>query len=210
MGSVGTRAWVMLLMGRDHDDALFLQAKEAEASVLEEFVGKSGYASHGERVVAGQHLMQAASDIFLGYQQVTGPDGMSRDYYVRQLRDWKGSFEVEGSDPARSDQVRRGVRPGSGTGPRPLGRPDRHCQLSRQRPLFERQLPSSPKPTPTRTSGTTRPSRPQRPAVGSLWSRACRAGRRPGTVTSRRFPCRPGDTEHHQQHGHHRGVVSQP
>ncbi len=99
VGSVGTRAWILLLLGRDNDDPLFLQAKEAEASVLEEFVGRSGYATHGERVVAGQHLMQAASDIFLGYQQATGPDGATRDYYLRQLRDWKGSFEVEDSIP---------------------------------------------------------------------------------------------------------------
>ncbi len=99
VGSVGTRAWVLLLVGRDNDDPLILQAKEAEASVLEEFVGKSGYASHGQRVVAGQHLMQAASDIFLGYQQATGPDGVTRDYYLRQLRDWKGSFEVEEAIP---------------------------------------------------------------------------------------------------------------
>jgi uncharacterized protein (DUF2252 family) len=99
VGSVGTRAWVLLMVGRDQEDPLFLQAKEAEASVLEAFVGKSGYASHGERVVAGQHLMQAASDIFLGYQKVEGPDGVTRDFYVRQLRDWKGSFEVEESIP---------------------------------------------------------------------------------------------------------------
>ncbi len=99
VGSVGTRAWVVLMVGRDSDDPLILQAKEAEASVLEQFVGKSGYATHGERVVAGQHLMQAASDIFLGYQQTTGPDGVVRDYYIRQLRDWKGSFEIEGSIP---------------------------------------------------------------------------------------------------------------
>ena len=99
VGSVGTRAWILLMVGQGLDDPLILQAKEAEASVLEEFVGKSGYASHGARVVAGQHLMQAASDIFLGHQPVTGPDGVTRDYYVRQLRDWKGSFEVEGSIP---------------------------------------------------------------------------------------------------------------
>ena len=96
---MGTRAWILLLVGRDNDDPLFLQAKEAEASVFEEFVGKSGYANHGERVVAGQHLMQAASDIFLGWQQVEGPDGVNRDFYIRQLRDWKGSFEAEGSIP---------------------------------------------------------------------------------------------------------------
>jgi hypothetical protein len=100
VGSVGTRAWILLLIGRDNNDPLFLQAKEAEASVLEEFVGRSGYANHGERVVAGQHLMQAASDIFLGWQQAEGVDGVTRDYYLRQLRDWKGSFEVEGSIPA--------------------------------------------------------------------------------------------------------------
>jgi uncharacterized protein (DUF2252 family) len=99
VGSVGTRAWILLLVGKDNNDPLFLQAKEAEASVLEEFVGKSGYASHGERVVAGQHLMQAASDIFLGYEKVEAPDGVTRDFYLRQLRDWKGSFEIEGAIP---------------------------------------------------------------------------------------------------------------
>jgi hypothetical protein len=100
VGSVGTRAWVILLVGRDNDDSLLLQAKEAECSVLEEFVGASEYPTHGERVVAGQHLMQAASDIFLGFEQLLGPDGVTRDYYIRQLRDWKGSFDIEGSVPA--------------------------------------------------------------------------------------------------------------
>jgi len=99
VGSVGTRAWILLFQGRDGDDPLFLQAKEAEASVLEEFVGRSKYSSHGERVVAGQHLMQAVSDIFLGWQRVEGLDGISRDFYLRQLRDWKGSFEIEGAIP---------------------------------------------------------------------------------------------------------------
>jgi uncharacterized protein (DUF2252 family) len=99
VGSVGTRAWILLFEGRDGNDPLFLQAKEAEASVLEEFVGKSHYANHGERVVTGQHLMQAASDIFLGWQRVEGLDGVSRDFYLRQLRDWKGSFEIEGALP---------------------------------------------------------------------------------------------------------------
>jgi uncharacterized protein (DUF2252 family) len=99
VGSVGTRAWILLFQGRDSDDPLFLQAKEAEASVLEAFVGKSKYANHGERVVAGQLLMQAASDIFLGWQRVEGLDGFNRDFYLRQLRDWKGSFEMEGALP---------------------------------------------------------------------------------------------------------------
>ena len=99
VGSVGTRSWILLMTGLGNQDPLFLQAKEAEASVLEEFIGKSGYANHGARVVAGQHLMQAASDIFLGHQSFEGPDGVTRDFYVRQLRDWKGSFDIEGAIP---------------------------------------------------------------------------------------------------------------
>jgi uncharacterized protein (DUF2252 family) len=95
VGSVGTRAWILLLLGRDGQDPLFLQAKEAQESVLERFVGKSKYPNHGQRVVAGQRLMQAASDIFLGWQRVTGLDGQTRDFYVRQLRDWKGSADVD-------------------------------------------------------------------------------------------------------------------
>ena len=95
VGSVGTRAWILLMLGRDGDDPLFLQAKEAQESVLERFVGKSAYPNHGQRVVAGQRLMQAASDIFLGWQRVTGLDGQVRDFYLRQLRDWKGSAEVD-------------------------------------------------------------------------------------------------------------------
>jgi uncharacterized protein (DUF2252 family) len=99
VGSVGTRAWVILMLGRDDGDPLFLQAKEAEASVLEEFLGSSGKGSHGERVVHGQHLMQAASDIFLGWDRVKGVDGVERDYYIRQLRDWKGAALVEVMEP---------------------------------------------------------------------------------------------------------------
>jgi uncharacterized protein (DUF2252 family) len=96
VGSVGTRAWIVLLLGRDGQDPLLLQAKEAEESVLERFVGKSEYNNHGQRVVAGQRLMQAASDIFLGWERVSaGPGGRPQDYYVRQLRDMKGSAEVE-------------------------------------------------------------------------------------------------------------------
>jgi len=96
VGSVGTRAWIALLLGRDGDDPLFLQLKEAEASVLEEYLGKSEFTNHGERVVAGQHLMQATSDIFLGWVHVkAGIDGVARDFYGRQLKDWKGSAEIE-------------------------------------------------------------------------------------------------------------------
>jgi uncharacterized protein (DUF2252 family) len=95
VGSVGTRAWILLMLGRDDADPLFLQAKEAQESVLERFTGKSKYSNHGRRVVAGQRLMQAASDIFLGWQRVTGLDGQVRDFYLRQLRDWKGSADVD-------------------------------------------------------------------------------------------------------------------
>jgi uncharacterized protein (DUF2252 family) len=99
VGSVGTRAWILLMLGRDDQDPLFLQAKEAQASVLEPFVGKSHYAQHGQRVVEGQRLMQAASDIFLGWERFTGPDGVARDFYLRQLRDWKGSWAPEAMIP---------------------------------------------------------------------------------------------------------------
>ena len=95
VGSVGTRAWIFLFLGRQRQAPLFLQAKEAQASVLERFVGKSEYANNGQRVVEGQRLMQAASDIFLGWLRLKGLDGRTRDYYVRQLHDWKGSIEVE-------------------------------------------------------------------------------------------------------------------
>jgi uncharacterized protein (DUF2252 family) len=95
VGSVGTRAWIALLLGRD-EDPLFLQIKEAEASVLEEFLGPSEFSNHGERVVTGQRVMQAASDIFLGWLHVdSGLDDKPRDFYVRQLKDWKGSAEIE-------------------------------------------------------------------------------------------------------------------
>jgi hypothetical protein len=95
VGSVGTRAWIALLLGRDNDP-LFLQLKEAEASVLEEVLGPSEFANHGERVVTGQRLMQATSDIFLGWLHVeSGLDEKPRDFYGRQLKDWKGSAEIE-------------------------------------------------------------------------------------------------------------------
>ena len=95
VGSVGTRCYIVLLLGRDHSDPLFLQVKEAQESVLERFAGKSRYAYHGERVVTGQRLMQGATDIFLGWQQIKGLDRVTRDYYVRQFQDWKGSVDTE-------------------------------------------------------------------------------------------------------------------
>jgi len=100
VGSVGTRCWIVLMLGRDESDPLFLQVKEAAPSVLSRFVGASKYANQGQRVVAGQQLMQASSDIFLGWQRVPGLDGHSRDYYVRQLRDWKFSLDTDAMVPA--------------------------------------------------------------------------------------------------------------
>ena len=99
VGSVGTRCWIVLLLGRDETDPLFLQVKEAEESVLARFAGASKYHNQGERVVNGQRLMQAASDIFLGWQRFTGLDGKSRDFYVRQLRDWKFSVDIAAMIP---------------------------------------------------------------------------------------------------------------
>jgi uncharacterized protein (DUF2252 family) len=98
VGSVGTRCWILLMLGRDDNDPLFLQAKEAGPSVLTEVGRKSEYANEGQRVVAGQRFMQASSDIFLGWQHVTGIDGVERDFYIRQLRDQKGSAQVENAD----------------------------------------------------------------------------------------------------------------
>ena len=101
VGSVGTRCWIVLMLGRDDADPLFLQVKEAEASVLSRFVGASRYANQGLRVVAGQRLMQASSDIFLGWQHVeAGADGQARDFYIRQLRDWKFSVDIESLRPS--------------------------------------------------------------------------------------------------------------
>ncbi len=95
VGSVGTRCWIVLMLGRDSSDPLFLQVKEAQESVLCRYVGASKYANEGQRVVAGQRLMQASSDIFLGWQRVTtGPDNQTRDFYIRQLRDWKFSLDI--------------------------------------------------------------------------------------------------------------------
>ena len=96
VGSVGTRAWVVLMDAGDGVEPLFLQAKEAQPSVLAEYAGRSQYTNQGERVVAGQHLQQAQSDIFLGWTRVANPlDGVDRDFYVRQLKDWKFSVPIE-------------------------------------------------------------------------------------------------------------------
>jgi uncharacterized protein (DUF2252 family) len=99
VGSVGARAWVVLLLGHDDQDPLLMQVKEAQPSVLERFLGSGGYANAAERVVVGQRLMQASSDILLGWLRCVGPDGHEGDYYVRQLRDWKESASLESMGP---------------------------------------------------------------------------------------------------------------
>jgi uncharacterized protein (DUF2252 family) len=100
VGSVGTRAWIALMEGEEANEPLFLQAKEAQVSVLAAYCGRSQYRNQGERVVAGQHLMQAESDIFLGWTRAAGPDGVDRDFYVRQLKDWKLSMPIEQMIPS--------------------------------------------------------------------------------------------------------------
>ena len=101
VGSVGTRSWIALLLGRGKSDPLILQLKEAGPSVLEPFAGSSEFDNHGRRVVVGQRLMQASGDVLLGWVTVDGFDGQRRDFYVRQLWDGKGSAEIETMNPKR-------------------------------------------------------------------------------------------------------------
>jgi uncharacterized protein (DUF2252 family) len=99
VGSVGTRAWIVLMLGRDERDPLFLQIKEAQRSVIEPYAAPSRFDEQGERVVQGQRLMQASSDVLLGWLRGEGIDGQRHDFYVRQLWDWKGSAKVEEMEP---------------------------------------------------------------------------------------------------------------
>jgi uncharacterized protein (DUF2252 family) len=107
VGSVGARTWILLMIGRDGGDPLFLQFKEAQASVLEPFLGKSEFEQHGQRVVEGQRMMQAAPDVMLGWERIITIDGVERDFYIRQLWDSKGSAEVEEMDPAELEAYGR-------------------------------------------------------------------------------------------------------
>jgi uncharacterized protein (DUF2252 family) len=100
VGSVGTRAWILLMLGRDENDPLFLQFKEAQPSVLEPFLGRSTYEQHGQRIVEGQRMMQATADIMLGWERIAAIDGEMKDFYIRQLWDAKGSAEIERMRPA--------------------------------------------------------------------------------------------------------------
>ncbi len=100
VGSVGARTWILLLIGRDHGDPLFLQFKEAQASVLEPFLGRSEFPQHGQRVVEGQRLMQAAPDVLLGWERIITIDGQEKHFYIRQLWDAKGSADVDTMSPS--------------------------------------------------------------------------------------------------------------
>ena len=174
VGSVGTRAWILLMFGRDENDPLFLQAKEAQPSVLEEFVGPSRHSSNGERVVHGQHLMAAAADIFLGWLTVEGVDGVSRDYYVRQLRDWKGSAVIESMVPATMAYYGRLCGTDPGPRARTLRRPSRDRLLSRRKGRLRsgarrlRRGVRGPERTRLRRSCSSREGRPHHRATRTL------------------------------------------
>ena len=178
VGSVGTRAFIVLLQGRDQQDPLFLQVKEATASVLEDHLPKSRYRQPGERVVQGQRMMQAASDIFLGWTK--GAEA-NRYLYWRQLRDMKGSAVVETMAPVALDVLRPHLRLDAGPGPRPIRRPGRDRRVPRQAATSSTsRSPTSPSATPTRTSRTTRRS-PTRSDPDD--SRRSRASDAPGTMS---------------------------
>ena len=162
VGSVGTRCYVVLMQGNHDQDPLFLQIKEAGPSALEPFAAKSKYNNHGQRVVHGQRHTQAASDIFLGWGRFKGVD-----FYVRQLRDMKGSIEVALLSPDRWSCM-----PGSAAGrwpgrtPGPATRPGSRATSAAARPSTRRS-PPSPLPMPTRPSVTMLPSSPPSGAAGS-------------------------------------------
>ena len=121
VGSVGTRAWIVLMLGRDETDPLFLQLKEAEASVLEPFLGKSAFAKHGQRVVEGQRLTQAASDIMLGWIRIPTADGSQPGFLHAPTLGRQGLGPCGDHEPARDDPLREAVRPDARQGARPLG-----------------------------------------------------------------------------------------
>jgi hypothetical protein len=170
VGSVGTRAWILLLEGLDHNDPIILQAKEAQSSVLEEYAGRSLYTNQGQRVVAGQRLMQASSDIFLGWQRTKGVDVVDRDYYLRQLRDWKMSLPRNRCSPRGWQSTARSA---GGPWPAPTPAP---ATGSRSRPTSAR---------PTRSTGRSRSSPPRTRTSTSATTPPCRPRRRPTASRSR-------------------------
>jgi hypothetical protein len=174
VGSVGTRAWIVLFRGRDGDDPLFLQVKGATRSVLEDYLGKSEYANHGQRVVAGQRLMQASSDIFLGWQRVTGFDGVQRDSLDRI-----GQVLAANNQPAIDELSRAAVE--SQRHLDDLKTEWRSRRTSGRGTCSTRRSPSSPPGTRTKTSATTRRSRRR-------WSPAGSRPRSASSIARRRPP----------------------
>ena len=156
VGSVGTRAWIVLMIGRDADDPLFLQAKEAQRRCWSLTRRKCPFDNQGRRVVEGQRVMQAASDIFLGWLRTEGLDGKQRDFYIRQLWDGKRSADVELMVPKSwsttgASAAGRSLVP---TLARAIGW--RSPPISARATPSTRRSPTSPRPTPTRTSATTK------------------------------------------------------
>ena len=165
---MGTRAWVVLLLGRDEDAPLFLQVKEAGPSVLEPFAGASRFRHHGHRVVVGQKLMQAAGDMLLGWLSFEGVDGQRREFYVRQLWDGKGSAEVDAMGP-EALQIYAQLAAGASLAPTP-GRATPAPSL----PISGRARPSTRRSPSSRWSSRAR-TRP----ITARWSRRrSRAGSR--------------------------------
>ena len=164
VGSVGTETWILLMEPDDGLEPLLLQAKQAQRSVLAGYAGQSEYHNQGERVVTGQHLMQAVSDIFLGWQRAPLPGrGSAGYYYLRQLRDWKYSADIEEHESRRDDQLRPHVRLDTRPRPRPHRGPDRDRRLSRRirqvRPGRGRLRRDLRRPERTRPRGTGRRGR---------------------------------------------------
>ena len=182
VGSVGTRAWVFLLVGREGKDPLVLQAKEAQASVLEPYLGASEFENHGERVVRGQRISHAASDIFLSWQRSEGLDGEEHDFYVRQLWDWKASVDLSTHQRVGSARLHASLRVVAGALARPLRRsardrrlPGRRLELRRgDRPLLSGVRRSERAAT---TSGWPRPSPPATSSPSSASERVSRRAR---------------------------------
>ena len=174
VGSVGTRAWICLMLGRDDEDPLFLQFKEAQPSVLEPFLGRSEFANSGQRVVEGQRLTQAASDIMLGWIKVDAPDGVKRDFYVRQLWDGKMSALVDVMEPRTMVAYARVCGTELAARTRGQATASRSPATSAKARPSTAPWPASRKPTPTKTSATTRRSRTQSRRDSSRPKPVCR------------------------------------
>ena len=180
VGSVGTRCWIALLEGGGDDDPLILQIKEAQPSVLEPHLGRSAYKNHARRVVEGQRLMQAASDLFLGW---THDDTSGVDYYWRNLRDMKVSADVN-AQPTNTFCPTRSCVGNPGPCPRPFRRRGGHLRaISAKETSSAKRSAASPSRMPIRTHVTTRRSSRRSKTAGCRRSPTCR------TTTHRRRAC---------------------